>query len=285
VRQKVSLTAKRLVIDSSKLQSDELREFLSANTANLAVLPDFAWFEVYKQETVDAVFALLSVIGDFAEQITVLKSGGEIARLNLGLPSEVAAMEQQDVAPLIREMADIMNGPRRADPLVLHQLRNLWSSAAVSLAGMHEGAIDIVTSLPEMSEQMFSQHEIRIIRTNGRYTDEMFASIFGATEQIWEALAEAYGLQWRSMLREHIMSAYLFRYALGIVIYLLWWIRTGSPKLERIDRIRNDLIDLSFVVYGTYYDGFLTADHKAEWMFLNLSRALEAARASGRRVD
>ncbi len=52
------------------------------------------------------------------------------------------------------------------------------------------------------------------------------------------------------------MSAYLFRYALGIIIYLLWWIRTGSPKLERVDRIRNDLIDLSFVVYGTYYDGF-----------------------------
>lgn len=200
------MTGTRLVIDSSKLQSAELREFLKASTANLAVLPDFAWFEVYKQETVDAVLALLSVIGDFPEQIIVLKSGGEIARLNLGLPSEVVAMEQQDVAPLIREMADIMNGSRREDPIVLPQLRNLWSSAAVSLAGMHEGAIDIVTSLPEMSEQMFSQHEIRIIRTNGRHTEEMFASIFGAAEQIWQTLAEGYDLQWRSMLRDHTMT-------------------------------------------------------------------------------
>ncbi|MET2829788.1 hypothetical protein [Mesorhizobium shangrilense] len=272
------MTGTRLIIDSSKLQSAELREFLSANAANLAVLPDFVWFEVYKQETVDAVVALLSVIGDFPEQIIVLKSGGEIARLNLGPPSEIAVMEHQGVAPLIREMADIMNGPRRGDPIVLQQLRNLWSSAAVSLDAMHEGAIDIVASLPEMSEQMFSHHEIRIIRTNGRYTEEMFASIFGAAEQIWETLAEGYGLPWRSMLRHHTMRAYLFRYALGLVIHLLWWIRTGSPKLERIDRIRNDLIDLSFVVYGTYYDGFLTADRKAEWMFLNLSRALEAAR-------
>jgi hypothetical protein len=177
-------------------------------------------------------------------------------------------------------MADIMNGPRRKDPVVLQQLRNLWSSSAVSLTDMHEGAIDIVTSLPEMSEQMFSQNEIRIIRINRRYTEEMFASIFGAAEQIWETLAEGHGLQPRSMLRDHIMRAYLFRYALGLVIYLLWWIRSGSPKLERVDRIRNDLIDLSFVVYGTYYDGFLTADRKAEWMFLNLSQALEAARMS-----
>jgi hypothetical protein len=269
-----------LVIDSSRLQSPELREFLSASPANAAVLPDFAWFEVYKQETVEAVLAFLSVIGDFPEQIIVLKSGGEIARMNLGRSSEIAAMEQQGIAPLLREMAGIMNGPRSADPTVLQQLRRLWSAAAVSRAGMHEGAIDILTSLPEMSEQMFSQHQLRIIRTNGRYTDAMFASIFGAAEQVWETLAEGYGLKWRSMHRDDAANAYLFRYSLGIVIYLLWWIRTGSPKIERIDRIQNDLIDLSFAVYGTYYDGFLTADRKAEWMFLNLSRALEAARTS-----
>ena len=58
--QEVSLAGTRLVIDSSKLQSAELREFLSASTANLAVLPDFAWFEVFKQETVAAVLAFLS---------------------------------------------------------------------------------------------------------------------------------------------------------------------------------------------------------------------------------
>ncbi|PZV36441.1 hypothetical protein [Mesorhizobium kowhaii] len=276
-RQEVSLTGKRLVIDSSKLQSAELREFLRARTGNRAVLPDFAWFEVYKQETVDAVLAFLSVIGDFPEQIIVLKSGGEIARQNSSFPSGIADMEQQDVAHLIRDMVDIMNGPRRGDPTVMKQLGDLWSTAAVNLVDMHEGAIDIVTSLPEMSEQMFSRHEVRIIRTNGRYTEEMFASIFGAAEQIWETLAEGYGVQWRSMVRNHTMRAYLFRYALGIVIYLLWWIRTGCPKLERVERIRNDLIDLSFAVYGTYYDGFLTSDRKAEWMFLNLSRALEAA--------
>lgn len=274
------MTGTRLVIDSSKLQSAELREFLSASAANLAVLPDFAWFEVYKQETVEAVLASLSVIGDFPEQIIVLKSGGEIARMNLGHSSEIAAMEQQGIASMLREMADIMNGPRRADPMVLQQLRKLWAAAAVNRAGMHEGAIDIVTSLPEMSEQMFSQHEVRIIRTNGRYTEMMFAKIFGAAEQVWETLAEGYGLPWRSMHRNNAANAYLFRYSLGIVIYLLWWIRTGSPKIERVDRIQNDLIDLSFAVYGTYYDGFLTADRKAEWMFLNLSRALEAARTS-----
>jgi hypothetical protein len=62
----------------------------------------------------------------------------------------------------------------------------------------------------------------------GRLTEEMFASNFEVAEQIWETLAEGYGLQWRSMLRDHTMSAYLFRYALGIVIYLFWWIGVAA---------------------------------------------------------
>src|SRR5690348_17555613 len=55
------------------------------------------------------------------------------------------------------------------------------------------------TTLFRSSEQMFSSLEIRIIRTGGRYTERMLGSIFGAAEQIWETLADGYGLEWRSM--------------------------------------------------------------------------------------
>jgi len=274
----MALPPKKMVIDSSKLQSSELREFLGASITNVAVLPDFAWFELYKQESVQAILAFLSVISDFPDQIIVLKSGLEITRLNPVLPSEIDAIAHPDVPHLIRGMFEVMNGSQRDHPTVLEQLRTRWGTAATNIAGMHGAAMDIVESLPEMSEQMFSKHEIGIIRTDGRYTDEMFAKIFGAAEQIWETLAEGNGVPWRSMSREHIGGAYLFRYALAIVIYLLWWIRSGSPNLERLDRVRNDLIDLSFAVYGTYFDGFLTADRKAEWMFQNLSRALETSK-------
>lgn len=273
-------TPYKVVVDSSRLQSAELREFLSASPTNIAVLPDLAWFELYKQQSIEAILAFFSVIGDFPAQIIVLKSGREITKLNPSAPDGIAAMALPGVTPLIREMVDIIKGPLRDHPTVAQQLRAVWGAATTNAAVMYEGAIDIVTSLSEMSQQMFSQHELRIIRTNGAYTADMFAKIFGAAEQIWETLSDGYDLPWRSMPRAHTNSAYLFRYALGIVIYLLWWIRSGNPKLERVDRVRNDLIDLSFAVYGTYYDGFLTADRKAEWMFLNLSRALKAAEAS-----
>lgn len=269
--------AQRLVIDSSMLQSEDLRRFLGVSVTNFAVLPDFAWFELYKQKSVEAIVTALSVIGDFPEQIIVLKSGREIAEIDPRTPVMTSMMQRTDVAHHIRGMVTTLNGPDRDEPEVSAQLERLWSGAVNLLPGMIEGAQDIVTSLPEMAEQMFAAEQLRIIRRNMRYTQDMFSSIFGAADQIWETLSGGNPDQIQSSrLKEFKTRTYLYRYALAIVIYLLWWIKNGNQAQKRLDRTRNDLIDLSFAVYGTYYEGLMTADKKAEWMHQSLFLALNA---------
>ncbi|QQM29628.1 hypothetical protein JET14_15125 [Martelella lutilitoris] len=267
----------RLVIDSNMLQSEYLRHFLDTSSTNFAVLPDFAWFEIYKQRSIEAVASALSVIGDFPEQIVVLKSGRDIAEIDPRMPAMLPLMQYGDAADSIREMVNILNGPSRNEPAIRDQLDRLWDGAVNSLPGMLEGAQDIMTSLPEMSEQMFKAQHLRIIRQNSRFTPEMFSSIFGAADQIWETLSD--GGRHRSApsaFDEHKTHTYLYRYALALVIYLLWWIRNGNQPQKRLERTRNDLIDLSFAVYGTYYEGLMTSDKKAGWMYENLRLALGA---------
>ncbi|MHA6684748.1 hypothetical protein [Mesorhizobium sp. A556] len=65
---------------------------------------------------------------------------------------------------------------------------------------------------------------------------------------------------------------------MGLVINLLWWIRGGSQSVVRLDRMSNDIIDLSFAVYATYFDGFCTRDEKAKWVYANLLAAITAFR-------
>ncbi|MEP7456025.1 hypothetical protein [Phyllobacterium sp. SB3] len=267
----------RLIIDSNMLQSEHLRYFLNTSSTNFAVLPDFAWFEIYKQRSIEAVASALSVIGDFPEQVIVLKSGREIAEIDSRTPMMPSLMQYEDAAGSIREMVDILNGPGRNAPEILDQLDRMWDGAVNFLPGMLEGAQDIMASLPEMSEQMFKPQHLRIIRQNSRYTPEMFSSIFGAADQIWETLSD--GGERRSTpsgFAENKTHTYLYRYALALVIYLLWWIRNGNQAQKRLDRARNDLIDLSFAVYGTYYEGLMTSDKKAGWMYENLRLALNA---------
>ncbi|MBO9107294.1 hypothetical protein J5288_01105 [Agrobacterium sp. S2/73] len=267
----------RLVIDSNMLQSENLRHFLKTSSTNFAVLPDFAWFEIYKQRSIEAVVSALAVIGDFPEQVIVLKSGREIAEIDPRTAKMLFMMQYEDAAGSIREMVDILNGPARSDPEILDQLDRLWDGAVNFLPGMLEGAQDIITSLPEMSEQMFKPQHLRIIRQNSQYTTEMFSSIFGAADQICETLSDK-GKQRSTPTGpdEHRTHTYLYRYALALVIYLLWWIKNGNQAQRRIDRARNDLIDLSFAVYATYYEGLMTSDKKAGWMYENLRLALNA---------
>jgi hypothetical protein len=136
--------AQRLVIDSCMLQSEDLRRFLDASVTNFAVLPDFAWFELYKQKSIEAIIAALSVIGDFSEQIIVLKSGREIAEIDPRTPVMTSMMERANVARLIREMVATLNGPGRNEPEIGAQLECLWSGAVSLLPGMLEGAQDLI---------------------------------------------------------------------------------------------------------------------------------------------
>ncbi|WP_439601175.1 hypothetical protein [Devosia sp.] len=261
------------VIDSNMLQSGTLRGLL-AEGDNLAILPDFAWYEIYKQASIEGLRLGLSVIGDYPERVVLLRPGDQIARLDPSVADEVDRLILDGPIGDIRETVRIARSTDSIEPLASAGLHGLWEWARTLRPSLIEGASDIALSFPEMEEQMFSRKEVRIIRTNWKYTPDMFGSIFGASLQIWENLATAYDIKWQRLDESVVCRTYLFRFALGIVILLLWWIRCGSQPVVRLGRMSNDLIDLSFAVYATYFDGFVTQDEKASWLHANLVQAI-----------
>ena len=140
------------------------------------------------------------------------------------------------------------------------------------------GAEDIAISLPEIA-QIFSAHEIRLCRTNGRYTMEMFEKIFGGADQLYEYFSRQRGLVTHPEASGDRYDSYFYRQGLATMIYALWWIRTGSQPPKRFDRVRNDIIDLQIAVYGTYFSGVLTDDKKAGWMHHQLVEGLKMIHA------
>jgi hypothetical protein len=56
-----------------------------------------------------------------------------------------------------------------------------------------------------------------------------------------------------------------------------WWISVGGAKKVKPDKLRNDLVDVIFAAYATYFDGILSKDEKANaiysdalWMLTNV---------------
>lgn len=264
----------RLVIDSNMLQSPVLRDFLSYSGDHVAVLPEYAWFEIYKQQSLAGLTAGLSVIGDFPDQLIVLEPWNRIAAIEAECPELVDRMGVEGVADGIRQMAAELADLAGDESQVSDQLRERWASSAEQAEDMLLGADDIAVSLPEIAD-IFSTHEIRLCRTNARYTTQMFEKIFGAAEGLYEYFSEARGVVTHPERSQARYDSYLYRQGLVTIIYALWWIRSGSQPPKRLDRVRNDIIDMQFAVYGTYFSGLLTEDRKAGWIHQNLREALK----------
>lgn len=262
---------RHLVIDSSMMRSQDLREYLLETETNIAVLPDVMWVEAYKSGTLEAIAETLSVVSDFPDQVIVMKSSGAIAVLDPAFGMTADTMRTGDD---LRGMMRALDLARMGEATVLQKFMRQWSRAANQMEGMLEGAVDILQSLPDM-EETYTAEELRRFRTTNRFSQEMIAKIFGSADQICETLFSLHGREPPVGIRQR-SDTYLYRFSLAIMMYMIWWIRAGSQLPTRHDRAQNDIVDLSFAVHATYFDGLMTQDKKAIWMYTQLAGALRA---------
>ena len=47
------------------------------------------------------------------------------------------------------------------------------------------------------------------------------------------------------------------------------WVAVGGAKNVKVERLRNDIVDVSFAGHATYFDGLLSADVKATELYLD----------------
>lgn len=71
----------RVVIDSNRMQSDELRIFLSLSSDNRAVLTDYAAMEAFQGDTLVSIQASWEVLREFPTQVLVLKGTRDATRV------------------------------------------------------------------------------------------------------------------------------------------------------------------------------------------------------------
>jgi hypothetical protein len=101
-----------------------------------------------------------------------------------------------------------------------------------------------------------------MLRTGRRFTNEMIDKF------IKDILVIA-----AYMFRDHpkvtkwpgaaeLLNTFIFRIALCVYLLAVRWISVGGAKSARADRLRNDMVDMNFAAFATYFDGLLTADNK-----------------------
>jgi hypothetical protein len=237
---------------------------------NFAVLPDYTAMEAYKGDTLDNIFASMEVLSYFPAQVIVLKGTQTVCALG-GHPADIKSRmidpkQTRDFPSFCRAIRRAQAG--HAD--LRRQLLDISREATEFLDG--RVLSDAATLLPRMKAVVattFTPAELRRLRSpRGGSSSTMLLKLLVCVLDVAASIIVAHPakIRWPRTLND-FFSTFPFRYSLCFFVRLLDWAAAGGDTGKRPAKVRNDVVDAGLAAYATYFDGLMSDDQTALWVY------------------
>lgn len=252
----------RAVVDSNFLASPELDAYLKASAENFVVVTDYIWMEAYKARSIPVLRKSLSIIGKFSEQTIFLRGTKYVSGLDYRSPGVARRMEwrrvRKDFKETIRKLENLHDDRHSAS----FPSNELVVAAEAHLDGKMLKSIEGFTPVFRDISNLFLSDEISWIRSGKAITVPIAKKIFWIAGDLSRGMMAGQPGRIRGLSRKSEVNSFSFRYALSNVLYLVQWIRHGSPMTVADSKLRNDQVDIILGVYGSYFNGVMSHDQK-----------------------
>jgi hypothetical protein len=250
----------RLVIDSNMLQSEELRTYLAVSAENKAVLTDYAAKEAYKGATLVSIFKSMEIVSKHSSQVIVLKDTRTACGLT-ELESRPGQLIDEDQTAGFPDYCRHLDVARRGDRLIQAQILEHGRAADADLARMLADAPLFARGIEHIA-MTYTAAELKALRTGAPYTEPMLDKLAINIMNFAAELFRGHPDVTRLPTPADLPGTFIFRAAVCGYRLALDWIEVGGATKVKPERIRNDLVDIYFAAFATYFDGLLTADKK-----------------------
>ena len=258
----------RKIVDSNFLQSEQLRGYLSASPDNFAVLTDYAAMEAYKDNTLISIYRSMAILAEYPRQVIVLHGTQHACSLAGDGRAYWRRMIDDDQTQGFANYCLLLDRAQRGDAYVQHELLELGREATAQMERMLGDAQRMSAALDGIAATYTPEELRQLRRINTPYTD----ALVGKTVRHVMAMAAM-------LIAEHPTAPsfpnaneapdrFLFRIALCMFLLGLRWIAVGGAANVSAQRLRNDLVDINFAAFATYFEGLLTADDKLMSIYL-----------------
>lgn len=247
-----------VVVDSNRLASDELHDFLAASADNRAVLPDYVAMERFKPDRLDALQAGFSVLKRFSDQVVILKATGVISRLNPDDGDIRPRMTDDEQTGAFAEFCRLVDDAANGDEHIVDQLRQRAQWAQTQMDIVRAGTSDFPAGLKEF-EAFFSPSDLKRLRRDESMSPAMVGSFSAAFGTLVGAVFEGAQGARPTLGSAQWSESFIVRNALCNAVYLCSVIRRGVTA-RNADKARNDVIDVILATYGLYFDGVMSDD-------------------------
>jgi hypothetical protein len=251
----------KCVVDSNYLRSEKLREFLATSPKNFAVLTDYSAMEAHSREPLITVFKSMEIVSEFPRQVVILKSSPSAALLRgrqSGMRKLLIDKEgTREFGKYCYQLKLAKAGDIRLQRALLEKGR--LSGGQLDLIRSQAGTKDFREVINDLTD-LFSKEELSIVRQKQAFSGAMigkFASV------VVRSAAHGFAIHQnipRLPRPEELPNTFLYRFALCGCVLLLRWASHGGAETATSEKLRNDIVDLNFVSFATFFDGLLSDD-------------------------
>jgi hypothetical protein len=254
-----------MVVDSNYLQSQALRDYLSASTENYAMLTDYAAMEAFKGDR-QVIYRSMKILAERPGQVMILKGTQDVCGLvpaDAVRPDGLVDVDQTHGFPVFCfRLARAQRGDRSLQTQLEESSREAASHMARVLADMPQLNLGI-----EHIAATYSPQELKTLRRREPFTPAMGDKLI---HQVMLLAGELFSTHPRVSVvprGPEVRNTFIFRHAICAYALALRAIEDGAGGRATPQKLRNDCVDINFATFATFFDGLLSADKKAQGIY------------------
>ena len=250
----------RVVIDTNRLESDELDLFLRGSADNLAVLPEHTVVEIFKIRDVDAVIGSFRILRKYPRQVLLLRNN-RFARAvdpRAGVAAIANSLIDRTITREFVEFCGMLDRSEAGDASLRRQLitRQRW---AAERADAVEQAFGDQSEALKVLRTQFRKDDIRRLGAREPLSIHARGIILSGTRMLAKEILPR-EFQWVARMRTPmICQHFTWRYCLCHLLQLVRMMGLGATRRAPA-KARNDHFDNVFATYATYYNGLMSMD-------------------------
>jgi hypothetical protein len=241
---------------------------------NKVVLTDYACMETYKGNPLSNMAKSIKLVSKYPDQIVVLKGTREIIKLQLSGPCSAENLIDQKQSVGFRMFCTAISLATKGNSNLRNQINEKGNFALEHFDSLQRDAVGVVEAIIEIG-QSFPSDVLALIRKQDPLpkdvADKIIYDILFLATSLFRNHSDVTSLPNAKLARNNL----LFRFAVSSYLLALRWISSGGIESVRIERVRNDLIDMSYIAYATFFDGLLTNDKKMAALYKETTFLLE----------
>jgi hypothetical protein len=252
------------VLDANFFQDNDLEVYLSTNPQNIVVFTDFACMEAYKGDAILSIQKSLKIVSRYPAQVVVLKPTREIIRHQhaTSITSGVT-LEDQNQTKGFQLFCKHVRLASAGNPELSAQILAHGREASRHFDLMQDASSDVAAAIEEVSAELRPDY-LRFLKKRESLSpeaaEEMIQKILLLTALFMKKHPDVSAIP---RYGSELKGSYIFRYSIATFLLAMRWISDGGAKNVKPQKLRNDVVDMTYVVYATFFDGLLSRDKKA----------------------